>query len=547
VDGGRRICLSAVHPLPFSFTTRVITYTYDDLYRLVDADYSTGEQFEYVYDGVGNRTVHTRTLTSTTVTTYTYDSANRLDYFYEAGVQTDLTWDDNGNLLAQGTSVYTWNAANRLVSAEVGGVVSTYAYNGLGQRTSQTVGGTTTQYVLDVAGGLPEVIVATSGGTSTYYVQVQGQILAQHGSGAWAYALPDHLGSVRQLSNAGGQVTLAQSFDPFGNLFETSGAATSAFAYTGEWYGSYNELLFLRARYYDPVVGRFLSRDLFPGNSDQPQSLNGWSYANGNPLRYVDPIGYFSEEQIMAIYGVETWNEVLALFQPGGPYEGRWGWLSILLMASVYDQFYILEETPETTFWGVHEVHLEGKILGRGRFVEIDGKIYVTMCEGSLGPSCNAPCAQWAALPTERGEAYGFGFQYMHIFDAGKVYPVRCRWDTSRVNWTDTTLDTVGTVASLLGANPVVEALQSGSKVKRGAQLIDTGLSIYGLVEAALGKDPNQLILSLGGFMPGPIGGGFNLASVVFDLDEGRYCPMPGTKPTKDYRDLGELVPTYPP
>ncbi|NIO72366.1 MAG: hypothetical protein GTN71_25920, partial [Anaerolineae bacterium] len=39
----------------------------------------------------------------------------------------------------------------------------------------------------------PEVIVATSGGASTYYVQVSGQILAQYGSGAWAYALPDHL------------------------------------------------------------------------------------------------------------------------------------------------------------------------------------------------------------------------------------------------------------------------------------------------------------------------------------------------------------------
>ncbi len=70
---------------------------------------------------MGNRTVHTQTITSTTVTTYTYpstalragDTANRLDYFYEDGDQTDLTWDDNGNLLTQGTSVYTWDAANR--------------------------------------------------------------------------------------------------------------------------------------------------------------------------------------------------------------------------------------------------------------------------------------------------------------------------------------------------------------------------------------------------------------------------------------------------
>jgi hypothetical protein len=74
-------------------------------------------------------------------------------------------------------------------------VVSNYEYDGLGQRTSQTVGGVTTEYVLDtsaglsasVAGGpstalrtgLPEVIVATSGGASTYYVQVEGQILVR--------------------------------------------------------------------------------------------------------------------------------------------------------------------------------------------------------------------------------------------------------------------------------------------------------------------------------------------------------------------------------
>jgi RHS repeat-associated protein len=194
-------------------------------------------------------------------------------------------------LLTQGTSVYTWDAANRLVSADVGGVVSTFAYNGLGQRTSQTVGGVTTEYVLDVATGLPEVIVATTGGASTYYVQIQGQILAQYGSGAWAYALPDHLGSVRQLTNAGGQVTLAQSYDPFGNLFEAAGSGASGFGYTGELWDVGTELVFLRARYYDPGSSRFISKDIFPGHPDSPQSLNGWSYVGNNSLKYTDPSG----------------------------------------------------------------------------------------------------------------------------------------------------------------------------------------------------------------------------------------------------------------
>jgi YD repeat-containing protein len=92
--------------------------------------------------------------------------------------------DWRGNLRIQGTNVYTWDAANRLVSANVDGVVSSFEYDGSGDRTAQTGGGVTMEYVLDVAGGLPEVIVATTGGSSTYYVQVQGQILAQYEAGA---------------------------------------------------------------------------------------------------------------------------------------------------------------------------------------------------------------------------------------------------------------------------------------------------------------------------------------------------------------------------
>jgi YD repeat-containing protein len=69
-------------------------------------------------------------------------------------------------LLTQGTNVYTWDAANRLVSANVDGVASSFEYDGSGNRTTQTVGGVTTEYVLDVAGGLPEVIVATTGGAT---------------------------------------------------------------------------------------------------------------------------------------------------------------------------------------------------------------------------------------------------------------------------------------------------------------------------------------------------------------------------------------------
>jgi YD repeat-containing protein len=137
-------------------------------------------------------------------------------------------------LLAQGTNVYTWDAANRLTA--VGGQRSavSYKYNGLGQRTEQTVAGVTTEYALDGSAGLPEVIAATASGATTQYVQVQGQILAEYDSGAWGYVLPDHLGSVRTETDDLGQVTVARHFDSFGVPLGADGG--SPFGYTGEWW-----------------------------------------------------------------------------------------------------------------------------------------------------------------------------------------------------------------------------------------------------------------------------------------------------------------------
>jgi RHS repeat-associated protein len=155
------------------------------------------------------------------------------------------------------------------------------------------VDGVTTEYVLDVAGGLPEVIVATTDGASTYYVQVGGQILAQYDSGTWGYVALDALGSVRQLADTDGQVTLAQSYDPFGVLLEADGSGASDFGYTGEWYDSYMELLFLRARYFDPAIGRFLTKDPFRGFHNKPRMLNGYVYAENNPTNLVDPSGLY--------------------------------------------------------------------------------------------------------------------------------------------------------------------------------------------------------------------------------------------------------------
>ncbi len=262
---------------------QVITYRYDGLYRLTKAEYSTGQRFGYAYDRVGNRTVLTDALG---VQVYTYDAANRLT---NADGQS-YTWDANGNLLNDGTSSYTYNAANRLTAVTGSGTTSSYAYDGLGNRVAQTVGGVTTHYTLDVAGGLPEVLSATTGASSTRYMQVGGQVLAQQESGTWGYVLPDHLGSVRQVANGTGQVTLAQSYTPYGEVLQRVGSASSTLAFTGEPM-DVTGMVHLRARHYAPRLGQFTTQDPFDGWLTIPYSQHPYQYGYSSPLLYTDPTG----------------------------------------------------------------------------------------------------------------------------------------------------------------------------------------------------------------------------------------------------------------
>ncbi len=146
---------------PFGFAQGRL---YDPLSRLTGATHTgsyTGT-FAYTYDAVGNRSVQTQTITSTVVTNYGYDIANRLT---SVNGQT-YTWDNNGNLLNDGTSTNTYDQANRLKTVTQGTNNFAFAYNGIGDRLRQSVNGiTTTIYTLDPAAGLTQVL---ADGTSTY-------------------------------------------------------------------------------------------------------------------------------------------------------------------------------------------------------------------------------------------------------------------------------------------------------------------------------------------------------------------------------------------
>ena len=108
---------------------------------------------------------------------------------------------------------------------------------------------------------------------------------------AWRYYLPDRLGSVRHLVDPAGAVQLAQSYDPFGNILSQGSTGSSAFGYTGEQVDP-TGLVFLRARYYQPSTGRFLTADSVIPDPLSSQGWNRYAYVGNRPINYADPSGH---------------------------------------------------------------------------------------------------------------------------------------------------------------------------------------------------------------------------------------------------------------
>jgi RHS repeat-associated protein len=264
-------------------SNQTITYGYDALHRLISADYTGGLSYSYTYDKVGNRSSQ---IVGGVNTAYTYDAADRLTN--AGGIA--FTWDDNGNLLNDGIYSYNYDFANRLTGVNNQESSFTFGYDGLDNRYQQTVNGQTSTNTLDLAGDLSQVLLESAPqelGTSYYYGLRR---ISQQKDGVTDYFLTDALGSVRQLTDASGDVTFRQSFDPFGNLISQSGQGGSNYGYAGEWTDA-SGLQNLRARYYSPSQGRFLTKDPFSGFLSQPSTLNAYAYATNNPVLMNDPSG----------------------------------------------------------------------------------------------------------------------------------------------------------------------------------------------------------------------------------------------------------------
>jgi len=150
----------------------------------------------------------------------------------------------------------------------------------------------TTSFAPDVNTPLPAVLESHGFATTRYLYGLD--LLAERSGTEWLYYHADGLGSTRSLTDGLGDVAGAYLYAPFGNQLYANGPAVD-FRFTGEQADDPTGLYFLRARYYDPTTGRFTQRDPSMGMLAMPQTLNPYSYGINNPVKYVDPTGYWVE------------------------------------------------------------------------------------------------------------------------------------------------------------------------------------------------------------------------------------------------------------
>jgi len=272
------------------------TYQYDALGRLRNASGAWGA-FNYTYDAVGNRLSEKH---GSAWTNYSYCTFNRL-HWANSSTHVYYEFDDTGRMIHKNDGdywTYTYDSSERMVEVQKNNVSqSQFAYDAFGRRIRVVEDGSAVDYVY--AGDQP----VEESGDMLYasYVYGNGQIIVKFRSGRlkWAYH-EDLLGSVRVTTDSTGWPVFQSGYEPFGEPYGASGS--SRFTYTGQVQDSSSGLFYLRARYYDPDIGRFASMDPLPGSISSPQTLNGYSYCGNDPINNIDPTGKRGGHQI-------TWQE----------------------------------------------------------------------------------------------------------------------------------------------------------------------------------------------------------------------------------------------
>ncbi len=250
------------------------------------------DHFTFAYDGLARLT----TVNGPVPESFNYDAATNI--VSRTGPSAANSYDLSNRQTSDGTRTFTWNPVDRL--AQRGS--DNFVYDPIGRLTSSTVAGSTRAYTYNGEGLL------TSAATTNllWDARVAPARLLQSGSDRLLYGFGplyvvradgstytfarDGLGSVRAEVADSGAATRTFRYAANGAIAQNFGGAPTLLGFGGEVMDP-SGLVYLRARWYDPQTARFMSADSYLGAASEPQSLNLFIYASGNPTNRVDPSG----------------------------------------------------------------------------------------------------------------------------------------------------------------------------------------------------------------------------------------------------------------
>jgi RHS repeat-associated protein len=220
------------------------------------------------------------------------------------GVRQRFTYDDAGNLTKDDKYNYEWDQEGRLlkVTNQSGSELASYTYHPDGLRKTKTVGASTYQYHYDGS----NLIRMTDQSKATLWTITWANgkpVSFTNKAGVTYFYITNYRGDVVQIVDQNGLEAASYSYDPWGNVLSTvenAEVTNQPLGYASYVYDRGTKLYYLQARYYDPETARFISRDPDPGDSDDPKTQNGYTYADNNPGMLTDPDGHYAQ---LVIYG----------------------------------------------------------------------------------------------------------------------------------------------------------------------------------------------------------------------------------------------------
>jgi len=289
----------------------VSNFQYDGAERLTSA-YSGAWNgtTSFTYDLLGN--IKSKIQAGAT-STYNYGSTNLLSSISGSKNYT-FSYDAYGNVTYNGHNYFTYNDAGQLASASGGGTSKSFSYDALGNRVKAITNGNVEIEIFNDANQL--MWLKDSTGVSTQKVYVGSRIVAQKRGTTKRFLHFDALGSVIATSDSSRNITY-EHYRPFGEKVANPTGTNNDQWYAAKQFDDELDIVYMQARYYDPVIGRFYSND--PLGFRDVHSFNRYAYANNNPYKYTDPTGQASESSFLnRPMGVSVADNLATTAEAGG-------------------------------------------------------------------------------------------------------------------------------------------------------------------------------------------------------------------------------------